>query len=106
MEVPRYLGKGSFLNKALNIPIQGLGAELMALALTKAEKALHNNSGRLINVIHDELVVECDKKDSSTIQHIVETAMCTAFAEIFPEHTYMLQGLVEAKSGKNWAEAK
>ena len=58
----------------------------------------------LVNIVHDELVVESAEEDVPEVKSIVERAMVQGMLAIFPGAT--TRGLVEAASGTNWAEAK
>lgn len=105
--VPRILReKAGFLFSAYNLPIQGLGCELMSVALSKTHHRLFDSSGAIVNCIHDELVVECNVDDADWIQSQVSRAMEEAFKEMFPEYRDTTVGLVEVSIGQNWGDAK
>lgn len=69
---------------ARNLPIQGTGAEIIKMAICRVHRALRNNftDARLINTVHDELVVECDEKDTIAVVDDVEKEMVASFASI------------------------
>lgn len=87
---------------SLNTPIQGGAAECLLAALAALE--LDSLGGRLVNIIHDELVVECEPEQAAAVAAEVERAMVAGFLSIFPEGC--TRDLVEAHSGPNWAAAK
>ena len=60
----------------------------------------------LVNLIHDELVFEVDETEVPFAIQAIENAMCTGYLALFPNAEDTLPGLVEAKAGSNWAEAK
>ncbi|MFZ4792440.1 MAG: hypothetical protein ACOYMW_16395, partial [Candidatus Competibacteraceae bacterium] len=60
--------------------------------------------GRLVNIIHDELVVECAPEQVGAVSAAVEAAMVAGFLAIFPQGS--TRDLVDAHSGPNWATAK
>lgn len=92
--------------EALNTPIQGGAAEVLLAALARLPPALEEFDARLVNVVHDELVVECRAECAVAVQQAVETVMTEGFLAIFREAADLLASLVEAQSGPNWAAAK
>lgn len=87
--------------ESLNTPVQGGAAECLLAALATLELP---GGAVLANVVHDELVVECDQEQAGVVQAEVERAMVAGFLAIFPNGS--TRDLVEAHSGPNWAEAK
>ena len=85
----------------LNFPVQGSAAEVMALALVMAHRALPSPA-KLIATVHDELVIECPTPLADEIKALVTEAMTTAFTRLFPEAP--CAGLVDATSGPSWGE--
>lgn len=57
-----------------------------------------------MNVVRDELIVECEPEQAGAVAAEVERAMVAGFLAIFPEGG--TRDLVEAQSGPNWAAAK
>lgn len=97
--------KGYRYNAALNLPIQGAAAEITLHALIRISPFLCEEC-RLVNVIHDEILLEVVESRVEELSSKVKEAMEQAFIDVFPESNPYLKGLVEAKIGKNWAEAK
>ncbi|MBX0312925.1 MAG: hypothetical protein JHC31_14375 [Sulfurihydrogenibium sp.] len=60
-------------NEALNIQIQGSGAELLKQTLINLK--LKNPSLKIANVIHDEIVIECDKKEAEDVKMLLKQEM-------------------------------
>ncbi len=105
--IPRILEeKCNILFAAFNLPIQGLGCELMVVALAKVFHRLENSKANIINCVHDEIVIECDSEEASRVTAALTHEMEAAFTEMFPEYTDTISGLVEAKIAQNWGEAK
>lgn len=94
-------GDRQLATASLNTPIQGGAAECLLAAL--AELSLPNGAA-LVNVVHDELVVECGPEQAEPVAAEVERAMVAGFKAIFPEGC--TRDLVEAHTGPNWAAAK
>jgi DNA polymerase-1 len=88
----------------LNTPIQGGAAEVMMTTLAFLERHLQGIDVKLVNVVHDEIVLEVAEQDTARAKEAVERAMVEGMLAVFPNAS--TAGLVEAKSGKNWAEAK
>ena len=59
---------------------------------------------KLVNIVHDELVLEVAEEDVAAAKTAVEEAMVEGMLAIFPEAT--TRNLVEAMDGPNWAESK
>jgi DNA polymerase I-like protein with 3'-5' exonuclease and polymerase domains len=57
-----------------------------------------------VNIVHDELAVECEPEQAGAVSAAVEAAMVAGFLAIFPQGS--TRDLVEAHSGLNWAAAK
>ena len=62
---------------ALNAPIQGSAADIMKIAMIRAEEALRKTgmNSRIILQIHDELVVEIAPGESGRVSELVKDAM-------------------------------
>ncbi len=98
--------KCNILFAAYNLPIQGLGCELMAVALAKVHQGLMVTTANIINCVHDEIVIECNTERVNHVSVVLTKAMEEAFSEMFPNHVDTIYGLVETKIAKNWGEAK
>ena len=90
--------------QALNTPIQGGAAEVMLAALPKLEGYLTGTDAKLVNIIHDEIVIEAAEEDLAQVITAVDSTMVEGMLAIFPEAS--TKNLVEIKAGDNWAEAK
>ena len=95
-------GERALATESLNTPIQGGAAECLLAAL--AALNLDSLNAQLVNVVHDELIVECDPEAAGAVVGEVERAMVAGFLAIFPNGS--TRELVEAHSGPNWAQAK
>ena len=95
-------GQRALATESLNTPIQGGAAECLLATLAALE--LDSLGAQLVNVVHDELIVECDPEQAGAVAAEVERAMVAGFLAIFPDGC--TRDLVEAHSGPNWAAAK
>ena len=86
---------------ARNAPIQGTAADIIKLAMIRVFDRLERElpTASLILQVHDELIVECDEKDSDIACRILKEEM-EAAANLKVSLT------VDANFGKNWLEAK
>lgn len=86
---------------ARNAPIQGTAADIIKLAMIKVFDTLKREvpSANLILQVHDELIVECDKKDAETVSGILKTEMENAVQ-------LSVNLIADANYGKTWLESK
>ncbi|MDQ3173003.1 MAG: DNA polymerase [Acidobacteriota bacterium] len=64
-----------------NTPIQGTSADILKRALRLLKDELRGTSARIVNIIHDEIVVEADAGQAIEISQKVKRAMCAAGEE-------------------------
>ncbi len=64
-----------------NTPIQGSSADILKRALRILHDELRDTSACIVNVIHDEIVVEADAHQAEAIAQKVEKGMCDAGEE-------------------------
>ena len=64
-----------------NSPIQGSSADILKRALRLLHDSLRDTSACIVNIVHDEIVVEADADQSQEIAKKVEDAMCAAGEE-------------------------
>ena len=64
-----------------NTPIQGSSADILKRALRLLHDELRDTSACIVNIVHDEIVVEADADETESIAKKVEDAMCKAGEE-------------------------
>ena len=64
-----------------NTPIQGTSADILKRALRLLRDELKGTSAMIVNIIHDEIVVEASAEEAEEIAQKVERAMCVAGEE-------------------------
>jgi DNA polymerase I-like protein with 3'-5' exonuclease and polymerase domains len=64
-----------------NTPIQGTSADILKRALKLLKEELRDSSARIVNIIHDEVVVEADADEAEAVATKVERVMCAAGEE-------------------------
>ena len=83
-----------------NAPIQGTSADILKRALRLLNDELRNTSGKIVNIIHDEIVVEVDEDESRDVAQKVERAMCIAGEE----YVTTVPVKVESQIASEWAK--
>ena len=84
---------------AMNTPIQGTAADIIKLAMIRAEENLRGLESRIIIQVHDELVLEAKTSELADAEKILRAAM-----ENVVELSVPL--IVDVHSGANWSLAK
>ena len=83
-----------------NAPIQGSSADIIKRALRLLHDRLKGTDARVVNVVHDEIVVEADAKNADEMAKVVEEAMCAAGEE----YVRKVPVKVESKVSDEWAK--
>src|SRR5712691_10817964 len=83
-----------------NAPIQGTSADILKRALRLLHDELRNTSAQIVNIIHDEIVVEVDEAESTDVARKVERAMCVAGEE----YVQTVPVKVEFQIAREWAK--
>jgi DNA polymerase-1 len=91
--------------EAVNTPCQAGAAEVMLETLAILDDALVGDDAQLVNVVHDELVLEACTERAEAVRRLVEDAMREGFLRMF-DAPYMLSALVESGVGATWEDAK
>jgi DNA polymerase-1 len=64
-----------------NTPIQGTSADILKRALKLLRDELRETNAKVVNIIHDEIVVESDANETESVAEKVERSMCLAGQE-------------------------
>ena len=64
-----------------NFPIQGTSADILKRALHLLHEKINGTSIKLVNIVHDEVILECDEREAEMSAKILEDAMCAAGEE-------------------------
>ncbi len=64
-----------------NMPIQGTSADILKRALRFLHDAIDGTSARLVNIVHDEIILEADEGEADATAKKLEKAMCDAGEE-------------------------
>lgn len=72
---------GQAQRNAKNFPIQGTSADILKRALNLLHEEISGTSTKLVNIVHDEIVLECDAADADETAKLLERAMLAAGEE-------------------------
>ena len=64
-----------------NTPIQGTSADILKRALRLLRDELRDTNAKIVNIIHDEIVVETDADEAQETAAKLERVMCAAGEE-------------------------
>ena len=64
-----------------NTPIQGTSADILKRALRLLKEELRETNAKVVNIIHDEIVVEADADQAEDVAEKVERVMRVAGEE-------------------------
>ncbi len=84
----------------MNMPIQGTSADILKRALHLLHKEISGTSARLVNIVHDEIILECNAPDAETTADKLEKAMCAAGEE----YVKKVPVKVDVKIADEWAK--
>lgn len=84
---------------AINMPIQGLAADIMKLAMIRVAAALEafGDDARMALQVHDELIIEAKQERAEAVAAAVKRAM----EEAYPLRVPLIAAV---ETGKNWGE--
>lgn len=72
---------GAAQRNGKNFPIQGTSADILKRALHLLHKEIAGTSAKLVNIVHDEIIIECDAAEAEQIAVKLEKSMCAAGEE-------------------------
>lgn len=93
---------GTLTRVAKNMPIQGTNADIIKIAMSRIVRAFRQNKidGQLVNMIHDELVVEVAEADAERARDVMVQEMMSAGAELVKK----VPMTVDAQIGTTWSK--
>ncbi|HEY0349757.1 MAG TPA: DNA polymerase [Pyrinomonadaceae bacterium] len=83
-----------------NAPIQGTSADILKRALRLLSDELRGTSAKIVNIIHDEIVVEVDEGEAVQVAQTVERTMCAAGEE----YVQAVPVKVESQIASEWTK--
>lgn len=85
---------------ARNGPIQGTSADILKRALHHIASRYGGTDVRIVNIVHDEIVVECNERDAEGVKNFVRAAMLEAAYEFVPD----IPIVVDQKITRRWVK--
>ncbi len=82
------------------MPIQGTSADILKRALRLLHDDIRDTSAKLVNIVHDEIVVECDAAEADQTAATLESAMLRAGAEFVSK----VPVKVDVHTGDEWTK--
>ena len=91
---------------SMNHPVQGGAAECMlhSLCALQEKRKEFNVEFKLVNCVHDEIMVETCNNNIDSVKEIVQDSMIEGFLSVFPKGC--IRDLVSIGQGPSWGEAK
>ena len=83
-----------------NAPIQGTSADILKRSLRLLNDELRETSATIVNIIHDEIVVEVDEHEAEEVAQTVARAMCAAGEE----YLQTVPVKVESQVAREWTK--
>ncbi len=65
----------------MNMPIQGTSADILKRSLRLLHDSIEGTSARLVNIVHDEIIVEVEAAEADSAAILLEKAMVSAGEE-------------------------
>ncbi|SEH82924.1 DNA polymerase I [Paracoccus alkenifer] len=87
---------------AINAPIQGTAADIIRRAMIRMPEAIEGIPARMLLQVHDELVFEADE---AAVEPLIAAAREVMAGAADPVVHLSVPLVVDAGSGRNWAEA-
>ncbi|MFN7161409.1 MAG: DNA polymerase, partial [Candidatus Gracilibacteria bacterium] len=85
---------------AINAPVQGTSADITKYALLFLFFSLKNfNDAKIVNTVHDEIVVECCEEEANVMSSALKSVM--EWGGFFMKHVPVV---VETTVANNWSE--
>lgn len=88
------------VTQALNTPVQGTGADILKLSLSKLPSALTGTKALILATVHDEIILECPENEVEKVAKILSTTMINAGLQVLKNTPIEC----EASHGDNWAD--
>lgn len=91
---------GSTQRNGKNMPIQGTSADILKRALAILHESIKDTSAKLVNIVHDEIVVECGEAEAESNAERVKASMIAAAEEFITR----VPVLVDVNISKAWTK--
>jgi DNA polymerase-1 len=78
-------------NSLFNWPVQANGAGAFKLALCLIPRGLEGTDARIVNTLHDEIIVAARDGIEDQVREIVKESIKTTFKQIIPEVPFVAE---------------
>ncbi len=94
-----YVLREAAMRAAVNMPFQGSAADIIKLAMIQVDNKLRANfpDAKILLQIHDSLIVECPKKDTTAVADLLKETMEQAYK-------LSIKLTVDVSIGDNWGQ--
>lgn len=84
---------------AVNYPVQGSGADLLKLSVLMFDAEIRKEGlkAQVVNLVHDEIVVECQKDNADRVKELLEKAMKHAGKVILKRVPVEVESIIKDK---------
>ncbi|NPA58482.1 MAG: bifunctional 3'-5' exonuclease/DNA polymerase, partial [Aquificae bacterium] len=103
IEVYSLLGRKMVVSRfteAVNFPIQGTGSDLLKMAVVFFGKLKGNGGGQIVNLVHDEIIVEADEREVEKVKKTLGESMEKAGSLLLKKVPVSF----EIRVGDSWGE--
>ena len=87
---------------ALNLPIQGSGADLLNRATAIIHNRLESFDASIVAFVHDELVVMVAEAEAKAVAEVVSSGMAEAGKDLYPMYHDLIRS--DVKISQNWGD--
>lgn len=91
---------GSVKRNGKNMPIQGTSADILKRALALLHESLKGTTGKLVNIVHDEIIVECAEGEAGDVSERLKASMIEAAGEFIRR----VPVVVDVSVSKEWTK--
>ncbi len=94
--------EGTLTRVAMNMPIQGTSADMVKLAMARMVRRFAEDGldAHLVNMVHDEIVVEAAESDVDAVSAVVRSALESAGEDLMPS----VPSVVDLDVGLGWSK--
>ena len=84
----------------MNMPIQGTSADILKRSLRLLHDAIAGTSAKLVNIVHDEVIIEVNADEAESAAKLLENSMVSAGEEFVSK----VPVKVDVKTADEWVK--
>jgi DNA polymerase I-like protein with 3'-5' exonuclease and polymerase domains len=85
-------------------PIQGTAADIYKLALARLHQIIKDGDSKIILAVHDQITLECQRRQADEHKEILEKVLRDATAEILRDDAYARGKVADVEIKTNWSK--